>query len=632
MPNAAHGHRCLFRNTLSGWFPLVAVLISDLIAGLVAGHATAGEKPDSAEPIKDAVVAELEQQAGFVTAAANAGHLPIRGVLRFAVEAAGNDWNPEAVETALRLARSMQETTVGHPHFGNFRWRSGDREVTDLNAVEFAVQSSSVLRLKCFDRLTPSARELLDAMHRDAAVAMRNHAVRPGYTNIHLMKTWNHLALGHFYGDDVEQAGRRLWSEWLDYTRQHGLTEYVSPTYYGTDLDSLGLITRFARDETIRRQAQATLELIWSSIAAHWFVPSERIAGPHSRDYDYLYGRGYSDEHLYEAGWLSFRPAAEAAGWLPGPPHRNLSVFRNACRRDVSPDVREGPLATLPRFVVQRFNAEPWARSTTYLSGSIAIGVAGECRGPEDKTLSVQLPGDRQTPNMALVFDGRGDPYGRIKSPAGFDGHRKAHHLRPFVISSQRGPRVTAAWAFDPVRPPYGAKPTPLSCLQAHLVMPRDAEIWARGERQADDSVLPPDSVVFVRRGDAVVGIRFVPDTDRSVCPTRLVIATDDTTGAAKRLSAVFAEEPPTRAAVLVLDIEVRECRDEREWTGFRDAFMTRSVSAVISGDRLQVEGTLPLTADLARFSRILCEPLLDPETLLLVNGQEIGRPLMRLK
>ena len=214
--------------------------------------------------------AELAAQHEIL--ATKAGSLGIRGVLRFALEAAGNDWNPAAVTDALRLARSMQDTAADSDDFGNFRWRLGDAAVTDTNAVEFATQLTTVLRLEYHDRLTGPARELLDAIQRDAVVALRRHAVKPGYTNIYLMKTWNHLALGQVYGAEIERAGTALWDEWRAYTLRHGITEYLSPTYYGTDLDSLRLIARHAREEQIRHQAEAALAHVWAGIAANWFA------------------------------------------------------------------------------------------------------------------------------------------------------------------------------------------------------------------------------------------------------------------------------------------------------------------------------------------------------------------------
>ena len=576
-----------------------------------------------------AVVAELEQQAAAVRKAAAGGDAGIRGTLRFALEAAGNDWNPTAVEEALRLGRAMQDTDPTSPTFGNYRWRKNDAAVSDLNAVEFATELSALLRLEYAERLTPAARDLLDAMHRDALVGMKNHSVGPGYTNIYLKKTFNHLALGRMYGDEIEETGRGMWAAWLANVRTDGLREYTSPTYYGVTLDALALIRRCARDDTIRSAAERALVLVWSSIAANWFAPAERLCGPHSRDYDYLFGRGYCDEHLADAGWLSAPPRPDGGGWLAGVPHGTLRVLREARRWEPPAALREGPLGTAPRFVVQRFNHAPWGRATNWVSRSCSIGVAGECVGPEDKTLVINLPGDRTTPNVTVVFDGRGDPYGRLRQPVGYDGHHKAHHLKPFVIASQRGPRVTAAWYFDPVRLPPGARDVPLDCLHAHLILPADADIWSADAVLSDGMTLPAAGAVFLRKGDVAVGIRSLVAGDGGAAAERVEIRADGGKIPAKRITAVYADGPPARPALLALDIEVREGCDDAEFAAFRAEFAGRSATASLADGRLRIDGALPLEADLRQYKRIACEPRMAPDTLLTVDGQEIGLPLL---
>ena len=573
-----------------------------------------------------AVVVELEQHAAVIRKAAEGGDATIRGTLRFVLEAAGNDWDPLAVEMALRLARGMQDTDPASATFGNYRWRKNDAAVSDLNGVEFATVLTALLRLEYFDRLTPVARDLLDSMHRDAIVGMKNHAVGPGYTNIFLKKTFSHLALGRVFGDEITETGRRLWADWLAHTRSDGLREYTSPTYYGVTLDSLALIHRHAPDEKIRREAEGALMLVWSSMAANWFAPAERLAGPHSRDYDYLYGRGYSDEHLADAGWISAPQATDNAGWLAGVPHGSLRVLRDARRWTPPPTLREGPLGELPRFVVQRFNHAPWGRATNWVSRNCSIGIAGECVGPEDKTLLINLPGDHTTANVVVVFDGRGDPYGRIREPVGYDRHRKSHHLRPFVISSQRGPRVTAAWYLDPARLAPDARP---DRLQAHLVMPADATVWSEAGMLSDDAKLPAAAVVFLRKGDVAVGVRSIVESSGRAAPTRAGIHADGGKAPAKRLSFVYADDAPTAPALLALDVEVRADCDEAAFAAFRAEFVGRTVTATVADGGLRIQGALPLEADLNRLRRIACEPLMDADTLLRVDGREIGLPLL---
>lgn len=592
-----------------------AIVSPRLAGGVDASQATA--------------VAELEQHAAVIRKAAEGGDASIRGTLRFALEAAGNDWNPSAVEMALRLARGMQDTDPASATFGNYRWRKNDAAVSDLNGVEFATVLTALLRLEYFDRLTPVARDLLDSMHRDAIVGMKNHTVGPGYTNIFLKKTFSHLALGRVFGDEITETGRRLWAEWLAHTRSEGLREYTSPTYYGVTLDLLALIHRHAYDEKIRREAEGALMLVWSSMAANWFAPAERLAGPHSRDYDYLFGRGYSDEHLADAGWISAPQATDNAGWLAGVPHGSLRVLRDARRWTPPPTLREGPLGELPRFVVQRFNHAPWGRATNWVSRNCSIGIAGECVGPEDKTLLINLPGDRTTPNVIVVFDGRGDPYGRNREPVGYDRHRKSHHLKPFVISSQRGPRVTAAWCVDPARFSPDGRDGRIDSLQAHLVMPVDASLWSQAGVLSNGAVLPAAAVVFLRKGDVAVGVRSVVDAGGHAGPARVGVHADGGQDPAKRLTFVYADDAPTAPVLLALDIEVRAECDDAAFAAFRTEFAGRTVTATVAEGRLRIEGALPIEADLTRSRRMTCEPLMDPGTLLGVDGQEIGMPLL---
>jgi len=607
----------------TAWWLAIPLLV------LLSLSADADDGPAHAS---SAAAAELDSQA--VILRSRDATLGIRGVLRLALEAAGHGGRPEIVDDALALARQMQVVDRQQPHFGNFRWRLGDATVTDENAAEFALQLASLLRLEHSEGLSKQGLQTLDAMNRDAIHAVRRHVVKPGYTNIALMKVWNCLALGQVYDPQLEQEGITLWNEWFDYTRQSGITEYVSPTYYGVDLDSLALIARHARDQSVREQSAVALRYLWTSIAAHWFEPAQRLSGPHSRDYDYLRGRGYLDEHLQQAGWLDRAPVTDGAAWLPRASRQHLRVFREACRWDPPAPLRAELAAVVPRFVVERFGAQPWQRATNHVGATLAIGIAGECRGAEDKSLAIHLPGDASTPNVTLVFDGRGDAYGTIKEPQGDEGHRKARHLKPFLIASQRGTKITAAWLFDPSVPRFQVQGGGLTELAAHLLVPVAAELWHGGTMLEGEATLPSNAVVFLRQEQAAVGIRFVaPEysvdaaaASRYKPPERLHVHCDGGGRGAKRLTAVFAEQEPVAGAVLVLDIEARESCDDTGFARFRAEFLDRpDVHAVIDSGTLRVTGSLPLEADIDRFRRVVCEPLLPAGRLLEVNGRDVG-------
>jgi hypothetical protein len=119
----------------------------------------------------------------------------IRGLLRYALEAAGRGWDPAAIEAGLELARSMQVVGAEEADRGNFRWRLGDSDVTDANACEFAGQLLALLRLEDDGRLvprpggrrlSPRGRELVDAMARDALAAIRRRHPNADDTEVRL--------------------------------------------------------------------------------------------------------------------------------------------------------------------------------------------------------------------------------------------------------------------------------------------------------------------------------------------------------------------------------------------------------------------------------------------------------------
>ena len=595
---------------------------------------------ERAEP---AATATLAAQAEILRG--RGADVGIRGVLRFALEAAGRGWNPEAVEEALELARSMQVTDPADAQTGNFRWRLGDAGVADPNACEFAGQLLAMLRLEDDGalvprpggrRLSPRARGLVDAMARDVLGAIRRHAVEPGYTNMALLRAWNLVALG----DPADGEGAAAWRAWRAFTSDRGVTEFVAPTYLGIDLDALALLADHAPAWEVRVEAEATLDYLWRSTACHWLPAAQRLSGPRSRDYDWLWGRGYCDEHLLDAGWLVVAPRVEGAGWLPKAPRDRLHVYRSACRWEPPGSVREEIVDRRPRFVVERTGQRPWQRITDWVGRSASIGVAGESRGGEDKTLLVNIPppgagpadadGPWRAPNVTLVVDGAGDPYGAARGADAEGGPAKARHLRPYLVSSQAGPHVTALWLLDPRRTPFAVDPAALSGLEAHLLLPAACPVWTAEAPLAPGAELPADAVVFVRGRDSALAVRFLAPADADLRARSIVLVADADRPDVRRLTATFARGVPERGMLLGLDLELVEGCDDAAFAAFRREFAGRAVRLERSGSTAAVRGALPATLDLgqgdARPRRLEFHPVLPEGALLLVDGEEIGR------
>ena len=146
------------------------------------------------------------------------------------------------------------------------------------------------------------------------------------------------------------------------HTAENGICEYLSPTYYGVDLGCLGFIATFAKRERGRKQAEALLKLLWTDIAANWYEPAMRLGGAHSRDYNYLFGRGYCDHQLRIVGWLPMPEKFHLGGLL----YPMLSRFKPDSR------LRKMSLEKFPRLVRQTWGDYWYQTATNYATRSLA--------------------------------------------------------------------------------------------------------------------------------------------------------------------------------------------------------------------------------------------------------------------
>lgn len=197
---------------------------------------------------------------------------------------------------------------------GTFPWNERSRDAVDKNALEFAAQSLGPILLRYGPCLRPELAASLVPHVRAAIAALERDAPRVGvtYTNIWLMNAESLTLLGEAVGDaEAEARGIAELEAWTKLTKEHGIFEFDSPTYYAADLDSLVLAEHFATAPRARELAHRALNLLWTDVAANWFVPRESLVGPHSRDYDFLRGEGGIDVFTAVAGWRAL-PKPEA--------------------------------------------------------------------------------------------------------------------------------------------------------------------------------------------------------------------------------------------------------------------------------------------------------------------------------
>lgn len=532
--------------------------------------------------------------------AARGPRLSARGVVGYVLEGVAAGQPAERLEAALALAGEMQDRDPASPTYGNLRWYLADPRPDDLNAVQFCLQQATLVWLLHRDKLTPPARAELRRLLEHGREGVRRHRVRISYTNIQLMKCWNLLAVGACLEDPVATAeGRAALAAWWGFTQTNGLTEYLSPTYYGVNLDSLALIGRHAPDEGARTIARAAMALLWADIAANWFEPGQRLGGAHGRDYDYLTGHGYLDGHLRDAGWRSGAP--------PG------GEFARLIRCPPPPGLREAFRAQTPRIVLRRWGEQPEQTAVHYMGRTFSLGSAGAGYGPEDKVFVVNFPGGPDTVVGNFVMDGRGDAYGTSKEVTG-GGHLKAHHLRAFVMGAQRGPEALLLAADDAAVMKSGSVTNPTRCLLAHFVFPLCADVWLGDRRVKPPAAsspvdIPPGETVCLRVGGMALALRFVVARAAAGGPAPVRWYNDGLAQRAGRLTAVLAEGTPAGPGCVVLWARGAEGLDEARFADFRAAARAELMAVQVNGATVDVATCgMRLRADVAKKRRLACE------------------------
>ena len=263
-----------------------------------------------------------------------------------------------AAERIIERVLSMQELREGDPHYGNFRWHWEDEAVVDLNACQFVLEA--LLRMP-LDKLTADLRTRVHQAMRIALAEAERLDVHWTYTNIHLLDIHNRILAGQLLGDDAAvAAGAGRLHSWAGHTREVGVPhEFNSPTYAAVDLDCLADLANRAHDPATRELALEMEHLVWRHVAAHWHVPTQQLAGPHSRAYrrDVVGASGFlkvvlfklfGDERLLAPTPYYSGPDAESHYIVAGidyhcPPDAE-AMFREPATRDVRETLALAPL------------------------------------------------------------------------------------------------------------------------------------------------------------------------------------------------------------------------------------------------------------------------------------------------
>ena len=175
----------------------------------------------------------------------------------------------DQLDLLFDVAAEMQDRDPSSRTFGNFRWSWRDGFVMDLNAVDFCMQTGSLIARDHLDKMSAAQREKFLAILDRAIAGCLAHRVRDSYTNIAIMNAANLVLLGEARNrlDVFEEGVKRLDAFTLE-VALFGVYEYSSPTYTAVDIANLHRLHAYVRDPAVRDRAERLLKLFWADAPA----------------------------------------------------------------------------------------------------------------------------------------------------------------------------------------------------------------------------------------------------------------------------------------------------------------------------------------------------------------------------
>jgi hypothetical protein len=472
-----------------------------LLAAAVAANAATA--PDHASRV-DYLRTGLEKTLGGVKAkAAKSGvSVTTRDLTNGALAEIILHGDGNAAAAMLKQAFDTQDMDPKSVHYGMLPWETANLQISDMNAIEFGTQSMGPLLLHFKGKLPAGFQESMLPHLRAAFVALEKHQVKVSYTNIFLMKTVNMILIAQAIGDkDVEARGRRQLDEWVEYTRQAGVHEFDSPTYYSVDLNSLYMGYLYSTDPQLRSRFKSILDYFWTDMCGNFFPGRDKVAGPYSRDYDFLTGHGGLQIQTYLDG-LSATPSPQNIDL------EKVYMLLNEIDHGYRPPADIVALTRKPeRIVESKYDLESNRDRYHYLTDRFSIGSASGEYNAQDKYVNIELASAKDLVDITVVPDKQDNPYGKVKSKDR-SGHSKPTHIPPHATSVQdRGVMLTLL-DLD------ASREGEVQSLTTDLVLPSNADAISIDGRAVDVKApfrtdASAKSVIAVREGNAIVVLRI---------------------------------------------------------------------------------------------------------------------------
>jgi hypothetical protein len=166
----------------------------------------------------------------------------------------------------------------------------GQGPYVDRNWADFLGKDLLHIVIYHTGRLNGQLVEDVDKSLRRACDAIRIRNVRPGYTNIAVMGSYDTLVAGETLGDqELIANGLQRLRDLHEFVQDNGtFTEYNSPAYTMVAMKDLATFRHHVKHSEAKAMVDDLFRLSWEIVAHHFHPPTLQWSGPNSRSYNVL--------------------------------------------------------------------------------------------------------------------------------------------------------------------------------------------------------------------------------------------------------------------------------------------------------------------------------------------------------
>ena len=251
-----------------------------------------------------------------------------------------------------------------------------------------------------------------------------------GHTNYHLMYCADMLLSAQYCGDRFGQALAMIaFENWVNWTKNNGVTEFNSPTYTAIDLQALDLIEKYSTNKRAQHLAKVMSDLIIADGVIHYKRPFPILYGANSRSYDVLTTDGKTCRYIEMSLTGRINAPLEVSAIMELFYEHKVEGWVNA-------------LISRTRNTQFEFKSHwgsyPWQVRKTWFGNHFVLGTSASTYGSQDRNLVIDAK-DGRWDNSFVPVVAINDKPEELPHIGGGSGH---NHLTVPTFTVADGPKA----------------------------------------------------------------------------------------------------------------------------------------------------------------------------------------------